>query len=41
MQEYQNIKHFLKKVAHQIGMKKFLGLKKLKILCCEHMLLVI
>ena len=28
-----NIKIFLQKVAFQIGLRKFLGLKKLKILC--------
>ena len=31
--EYQNIKMFLQKVTIQIGLKKILGLKKLKILC--------
>ena len=36
MLEYQNIKLFLQNV-----MKKFLWLKKLKILCHGHMLLVI
>ena len=41
MLEYQNIKTFLKKVTFQIGVKKFLWLKKLKILCHGHMLLVI
>ena len=39
--DYQNIKTFLQKVALQIGMKMFLWLKKLKILCCGHMLLMI
>ena len=38
--EYQNIKIFLKKVTLQIGLK-FLWLKKLKILCHGHTLLVI
>ena len=32
MLEYQNIKTFLQKVTFQIGLKKFLWLKKLKIL---------
>ena len=39
--EYQNIKTFLHKVLFQIGRKKFLLLKKLKILCHGHMLLMI
>ena len=39
--EHQNIKMFLQKVTLQIGQKKFLWLKKFKILCCGHMLLVI
>ena len=39
--EYQNIKVFLQKVTFQIGLKKFLWLKKVKILCREHILLVI
>ena len=39
--EYQNIKIFLQKVTLQIGLKKFLWLKKLKILCRGHTLLVI
>ena len=39
--EYQNIKTFLQRVALQIGLKKFLRLKKLKILCRGRMLLVI
>ena len=39
--EYQNIKLLLEKVTFQIGLKKFLLLKKLKILCRGHLLLVI
>ena len=39
--EYQSLKTFLQKVALQIGLKKFLWLKKLKILCRGHMLLMI
>ena len=39
--EYQNIKTFLQKGMFQIDLKKFLRLKKLKTLCCGHMLLVI
>ena len=41
--EYQNIKIFLQKVTLQIGLNKFLSLKKLlfKIVCCGHMLLTI
>ena len=39
--EYQNIKTFLQKAMFQIGLKKFLLLQKLKILCRGHMLLVI
>ena len=35
MQEYQNVKIFLPKVALQIGLEKFLGLKRLKILFCR------
>ena len=38
--EYQNIKIVLKKVTLQIGLK-FLWLKKLKILCRRHILLMI
>ena len=38
--EYQNIKIFLEKVTLQIRVKKFLWLKKLKILFYGHMLLV-
>ena len=38
MLEYQNIKIFLQKVIFQIGLKKFLLLKKLKILCREHVI---
>ena len=39
--EYQNIKRFLQKAIFQVGLKKFLLLKKLKALCCGHTLLVI
>ena len=39
--EYQNIKMFLKNVPLQIGLKKFLWLKKLKIVCRGYMLLSI
>ena len=39
--EYQNIKTFLQKIMFPIGLKMFLLLKKFKILCREHMLLVI
>ena len=39
--EYQNIKIVLQKFTLQIGLKKFLWLKKLKIPCCGHMLLMI
>ena len=38
--EYQNIKTFLQKAMFQIGLKKFLWLKKLKTLCRGHILLV-
>ena len=38
--EYQKIKMFLQKVLLQIG-RKFLWLKKLKILCHGHILLMI
>ena len=41
MLEYQNIKLFLQKVTLQISLKKFLWLKRLKILCLGHMLLMI
>ena len=41
MLDYQNIKIFLPKAIFQIGLKKVLPLKNLKILCCEYMLLVI
>ena len=34
--DYQNIKAFLQKVTFQIGLKKFLLLRKLKTLCLEH-----
>ena len=36
MLEYQNIKIFLEKVTLQIGLKRFLWLKRLKILCHGH-----
>ena len=39
--KYQNVKTFLQKAALQKGLKKFLWLKKLKILCRKHILLVI
>ena len=41
--EYKNIKIFLQKVILQNGLKKFLWLwfKKLKIMCCGQMLLII
>ena len=39
-QEYQNTKIFLPKVMFQIGLKKFLWLKKSKILQVQYMLLV-
>ena len=39
--EYQNIKIFLQKVTLQICLKKFLGLKKLKIMWRGHMLSLI
>ena len=39
--KYQNTKAFLQKVTLEIGLNKFLWLKKLKILCHGHMLLVI
>ena len=39
--EYQNGKTFLQKAMFQIGLNKFLGLKKLKMLLHGHMLLVI
>ena len=38
---YQNIKTLLQKAMFQIGLKKFLWLKKLKTLCRGHMLLAI
>ena len=41
MLEYQNIKIFLQKAMSQIGLKKFLWLKKLKTLSPEHLLLVV
>ena len=39
--KYQNTKTFLQKVTFEIGLKKFLWLKKLKIPCHGHILLVI
>ena len=41
LQEYQNTKTFLLKHILEIGLKKFLWLKKLNILCYGHMLLMI
>ena len=41
MLENQNIKTFSQKATLQIGLKKFLWLKKLNILCCGQMLLII
>ena len=41
MKEYQYKKNFLQTAMFQIGLKKFLLLKKLKILCHGNMLLVI
>ena len=41
MLEYQNKKIFLEKAMFYIDLKKLLWLKKLKILCRGHMLLVI
>ena len=41
MLEHQNRKIFLQKVTFQIHLKKFLWLKKLKILFHVHMLLMI
>ena len=41
MLKHQNMKIFLLKVTLQIGQKKILWLKKLKIVCRESMLLVI
>ena len=41
MLEDQNIRMFFQKVTLQIGMNKFLWLKKLKILCCGYLLSVI
>ena len=40
MYEYQNIKIFLQIVTLQIGEKKFFVIKRFKILCGGHMLLV-
>ena len=39
--EHQNTKIFLEKATPQIGLKNFLWLRKLKILCHKHMLLMI
>ena len=39
--EYENINTFSQKAMFEICLKKFLRLKKLKILCRGHMLLVI
>ena len=39
--EYQNIKTFLQKAMFQIGLKKFLLLKKVENSVCGHMLLLI
>ena len=39
--EYQNIKTFLQKAMFQIGMKKFLRLKKLKALCRGYILVIL
>ena len=41
MLEYQNMKIFLQTVTLQLGLKRFLWLKMLKILCRGHMLLII
>ena len=41
MLEYRNIKNSLQKVILQIGLKKFLLLKRLEILCRGDILLVI
>ena len=41
MQEYENTKRFLLKAIFQIGLKKFLKLKKLKILFHGHISLMI
>ena len=41
MQEYQNTKIFLQKTMFQISLKKFLWLKKLKILFHGHMLVIL
>ena len=39
--EYQNTKIFLQNVILEIGQKKFLWLKKLKIICCGQILWMI
>ena len=36
--EYQNKKIFLQKVLFQVGLKKFLRLKELKVLCRGHVI---
>ena len=41
MLQYENIKIFLQKIIPEIGLKKFLWLKKLKMLFRGYMLLVI
>ena len=41
LSEYKNIKTFLQKPVFQIGLKRFLLLQKLNILCRRHMLSVI
>ena len=41
MLKYKNIKMFLQKVTLQIDLKKLLWLKNLKIMYCEHTLLMI
>ena len=40
MLEYQNLKMLFQKVTLQVGLKKFLWLKELKILCVGHMLIL-
>ena len=40
MLEYQNLKMLFQKITLQIGLKKFLWLKELKILCVGHMLIM-
>ena len=41
MLEDQKIRMFLQKVTLQIGLNKFLWVKKLQILCCGHLLSLI